>query len=532
LLVGCCQRKEEYHAVSHSEPAIHPPRDHLATDVEDRLRFLAQVLEAVRDSVIFTDLEGRITYWNGGAEEVFGYRAAEMLGKTPSVLYPTADPGSLAMDLHEIMAGQPYVGTWEGRRKDGSPVWVDVKTTLVRDAAGAPIGFLGLAKDATDRKRAEDALFRSERRYRQVSQASREALWEWDLASGTVEWSTGAETILGYAPGVMSPSGTLWPDQIHPDDRTRALAGLSAAVAGTAPAWSDEYRVRRKDGTYAVVSDRAYIERDVEGRAIRVVGALADITQRKQADEHFRQTDRLDAVGRLAGGIAHDLNNMLQSILGWAGFLSRRFAVDSPGASEVSQIREAARRSANLTQQLLAFARRDMVRPQRMDLNTAVLSAITLLRPLLRRDIELSVRLAPDLRPVSADRSRMEQVVVNLGLNARDAMPTAGRLAIETESVTLDESYIEQHGDVAIRPGRYVMLAVSDTGHGMDRATLDRIFEPFYTTKPVGQGTGLGLASVYGSVKQAGGLVWAYSEPGLGTVLKVYLPESLPGSTE
>ena len=278
-----------------------------------------------------------------------------------------------------------------------------------------------------------------------------------------------------------------------------------------------------------MVSDRAYIERDVEGRAIRVVGALADVTQRKQAEEHYRQTDRLEAVGRLAGGIAHDLNNMLQSILGWAGFLSRRFAADSPGASEVSQICEAASRSANLTRQLLAFARRDMVQPQRMDLNTVVLSAVALLRPSLRADIELSVRLAPDLGPVFADRSRMEQVVVNLGLNARDAMPTAGRLAIETESVTLDESYIEQHGDVAIRPGRYVMLAVSDTGHGMDRATLDRIFEPFYTTKPVGQGTGLGLASVYGSVKQAGGLVWAYSEPGLGTVLKVYLPESLPG---
>jgi two-component system cell cycle sensor histidine kinase/response regulator CckA len=517
--------------VPHSEPAIHPPRGHLATDVEDRLRFLAQVLEAVRDSVIFTDLEARITYWNGGAEEVFGYTAEEMLGKTPAVLYPTADPGSLAMDLQAIMAGQPYVGTWEGRRKDGSVVWVDVKTTLVRDAAGAPIGFLGLAKDATDRKRAEDALLRSERRYRQVSQASREALWEWDLATGTVEWSTGAETILGYAPGAMSANGTLWPEQIHPEDRERALAGLNAAVAATAPAWSDEYRVRRKDGTYAVVSDRAYIERDVEGRAIRVVGALADVTQRKQAEEHFRQTDRLDAVGRLAGGIAHDLNNMLQSILGWAGFLSRRFDADSPGAEEVARIREAAGRSAKLTQQLLAFARRDMVRPQRMDLNTAVLGAVTLLRPLLRADIELSVRLAPDLAPVLADRSRMEQVVVNLGLNARDAMPNAGRLAIETGSTTLDEFYIEHHGGVAIRPGRYVMLAVSDTGHGMDRATLDRIFEPFYTTKPVGQGTGLGLASVYGSVKQAGGLVWAYSEPGLGTVLKVYLPEFLQGST-
>jgi two-component system cell cycle sensor histidine kinase/response regulator CckA len=510
--------------VPHSVPGVRSPPDRLDSSVEDRVRFLAQVLEAVRDSVIFTDLDGRIAYWNGGAEEVFGYRAEEMLGKTPAVLYPAESRDSLGTDLQRIMAGEAYVAMWEGRRKDGSVVWVDVKTTLVRDAAGTPIGFLGLAKDATDRKLVQDALVRSERRYRQISQASREALWEWDLASGTVEWSQGAETILGYAPGAVSPNGGLWPDQIHPDDRPGALAGLNAAVAGAAPAWSDEYRVRRQDGTYAVVADRAYIERDGEGRAIRVVGALADITQRKQAEEHYRQRDRLDAVGRLAGGIAHDLNNMLQSVLGWTAMLSRRLDADS--ATDLGRIRDAAIRSARLTQQLLAFARRDMVQAGRLDLNDAVMSAVTLLRPLLRADIELSVRLPPDLPHVLADRSRMEQVVVNLGLNARDAMPGGGRLAIETQVVSLDESYIRNHGDVAVRPGRYIMLAVSDTGHGMDRATLSRVFEPFYTTKPVGQGTGLGLASVYGSVKQAGGLVWAYSEPGLGTVLKVYLPEA------
>jgi PAS domain S-box-containing protein len=509
--------------VPHSEAANPLGRDRLAMAAEDRLRFLGQVLEAVRDSVIFTDLQGRITYWNGGAGEVFGYTAEEMLGKTPAVLYPAADQGSLAMDLQRIMAGEAYVGLWEGRRKDGSPVWVDVKTTLVRDAAGEPIGFLGLAKDATTRKQAEDALIRSERRYRQVSQASREALWEWDLASGIVEWSPGAEAILGYAPGTISPYGTLWPDQIHPDDRPRALAGLNAAIAGTVPTWSDEYRVRRKDGTYAVAADRAYIERDADGRAIRAVGALTDITQRKQAEEQYRQRDRLDAVGRLAGGIAHDLNNLLQSVLGWTEMLSRHLDADS--ASELNRIREAANRAVRLTQQLLAFARRDMVQPERMDVNEAVTSSITLLRPLLRPDIELHVRLAPNLPPVFADRSRIEQIVVNLGLNARDAMPNGGRLAIETGSVSLDESYIERHGNVAVRPGGYVTMAVSDTGYGMDRATLSRIFEPFYTTKPVGHGTGLGLASVYGSVKQAGGLVWAYSEPGLGTVLKVYLPE-------
>ncbi|HEX3233041.1 MAG TPA: PAS domain S-box protein [Gemmatimonadales bacterium] len=498
--------------------------NHLTTSVEDRLRFLAQVLEAVRDSVIFTDLDGRIQYWNRGAEEVFGYPAEEMVGQTPAVLYPSAGSATLAMDLERIMAGGVYVATWEGRRKDGSTVWVDVKTTRVEDSTGAPIGFLGVAKDATDRKRAEEALVQSERRYRQVSQASREALWEWDLERGKVEWSAGAETIFGYAPGAISPNGTLWPDQIHPEDRTRSLAGLNAAVAGTAASWSDEYRMRRKDGTYAVVADRAFIERDPGGRAVRVIGALADITQRKQAEEHYRQVDRLEAVGRLAGGIAHDLNNMLQSILGWAEMLARRFDADSPEATELGRIREPATRAANLTKQLLAFARKDFVRPRPVDVNTVVREAVALLRPLLGSEIEVDLRLAPNLYPVLADQSRLEQVVVNLGLNARDAMPKGGRLGFETSVATLDAGYVQRHGGVAIRPGRYMMLAVSDTGHGMDRATRDRIFEPFYTTKPIGKGTGLGLASVYGTVKQVGGLVWAYSEPGVGTVLKVYLP--------
>jgi phospho-acceptor domain-containing protein len=211
--------------------------------------------------------------------------------------------------------------------------------------------------------------------------------------------------------------------------------------------------MRRKDGTYAVVADRAYIERDTEGRAVRVIGALADITQRKQAEEHYRQVDRLEAVGRLAGGIAHDLNNMLQSILGWAEMLSRRFDGDSPEAREVSRIREPATRAAALTQQLLAYARRDLVQPRPVDVNAAVTEAVALLRPLLGSKIHLDLRLAPHLSSVLADKSRLEQAVVNLGLNARDAMPNGGRLAIETASATLDAFYIERHGGIAIRPG-------------------------------------------------------------------------------
>jgi PAS domain S-box-containing protein len=494
-------------------------------EVTEQARFYAQVLEAVRDSIIFTDLQGRIRYWNRGAEELFGYSAAEMLEQTPAILYPSANPESLAADLQGVLASGEYVGTWQGRRKDGATVWVDVKTSVVRDAAGTAIGFLGVAKDATARVKVQEALAKSERRYRLVSQASREALWEWDLASDRVEWSPGAEIILGYDPGAVSPNGALGPGYMHPDDRMRVEAGLTKALADRADKWTDQYRIRRKNGTYAVVSDRAYIEREPDGTPVRVVGAVADITERKEAEEHLRQADRLEAVGRLAGGIAHDLNNMLTSILGWSEYLARALTPGTTEATELGHITEAAKRAGRLAQQLLSFARLDMLQPRLTDLNVVVVEAATLLRPLLPSRIDLNLVLSASIGPILVDRSRMEQVVVNLVLNARDAIEAEGKVAVETSSVLLDRGYIDRHAPITIQPGRYSLLAVSDTGHGMDRETLSRIFEPFYTTKPVGRGTGLGLATVYGSVKQAGGLVWAYSEPNLGTVIKVYLPE-------
>ena len=500
-----------------------PRRSAEDEDTEERLSFQSLLLEAIADSVIFTDLKGRISYWNHGAEVLFGYTAAEMMGRTPAVLYPEAGDTLLAEDLEGIMAGREYAATWQGRRKDGATVWVDIKTTVARGTDGEPMGIIGVGKDATARKQAEDALMKSERLYRLISQASREALWEWELDSGKVSWSPGAEAILGLDPETLDTNGALT-ERIHPDDRHRIETGLTQAIAGGGVFWSDDYRIRRRDGSYAVVSDRAYIERAGDGRPLRAVGAMADVTGRKQAEEHYRQTDRLDAVGRLAGGIAHDLNNMLMSILGSAAFVTRRLPAESAEVAELQRLSLAANRSAKLTGQLLAFARRDMIQPVEVDFNAVVTDAVHLLRPLLRRTIDLELELAPDLPRIMADKSRLDQVVVNLVLNARDAMPQGGRVILETGTVRLDPAYMERHAQVSITPGAYVMLAVSDTGHGMDRETLSHIFEPFYTTKPVGQGTGLGLATVYGSVKQAGGLVWAYSEPNVGTVIKVYLP--------
>jgi two-component system, cell cycle sensor histidine kinase and response regulator CckA len=315
-----------------------------------------------------------------------------------------------------------------------------------------------------------------------------------------------------------------WEGAVHPEDLTPMEQLRETAIREQQP-FSSEFRVLCPDGStrWIAAIGRGSYEQSTS-KPLRMRGILLDITERKQTEERLQEVVRLEAIGRLAGGIAHDLNNMLMSILGSASFVARRLPADSSEVGELQRLSLAANRSAKLTQQLLAFARRDMIQPQQLDVNTVVTEAVHLLRPLLRRTIDLELELAPGLEQVMADKSRLDQVVINLVLNARDAMPQGGRVILETASVELGPTYLERHAQVSIKAGRYVMLAVSDTGHGMDRETLSHIFEPFYTTKPVGQGTGLGLATVYGSVKQAGGLVWAYSEPEIGTVIKVYLP--------
>jgi two-component system, cell cycle sensor histidine kinase and response regulator CckA len=290
-----------------------------------------------------------------------------------------------------------------------------------------------------------------------------------------------------------------------------------------------EVIIERPDGERRTALAHANPIHDESGKLIGAVNVLVDITERKRAQEALAQAQRMEAVGRLAGGIAHDLNNMLVVILGYADFAARRLDRLDAGLDDLEQIKKAASRSAALTAQLLAFARRDLIRPRRVDLSTLISGSEQMLRALLGDNIELELKLADDPGSVLADAARIEQVVINLVLNARDAMPQGGRLALETSRVTIDPNYLKTHPGIRIEPGDYILLAVSDTGHGMDRATLERAFEPFFTTKPVGQGTGLGLAMVYGAVKQAGGLVWAYSEPGLGAVVKVYLPV-VPGS--
>jgi len=326
---------------------------------------------------------------------------------------------------------------------------------------------------------------------------------------------------LGYTPDEMGRSLEGFHARLHPDDAARVRREVAAAVAH-GEVLSTEYRIRRKTGEFATMLDRGLILRGLDGSAVRMVGAITDLTASKQLQDQLRQVQKIEAVGRLAGGIAHDFNNLLTALLGSAELLQRRLADDHLAQQELATIQRTARRAADFTQGLLAFARRQVLEPVYLDLNAFISEALPMLRRLIPENIRMDVRAGGGLDTVRADRGQMTQILMNLCVNARDAMPAGGTITICTENITIDKAFIVDHQGA--KPGRYVSLAVNDTGTGIGPDDVVHIFEPFFTTKDRGKGTGLGLSTVYGIVKQHGGFIYADSAPGKGSTFSVYLP--------
>ena len=368
---------------------------------------------------------------------------------------------------------------------------------------------------------AEIALKESEERTRFALEAARVGVWESNLETDITRWSVMAEELHGLPARTFGGTFQAFLNCIHQDDRERVRTSISSARDQHTD-WTIPYRTQWPDGTVHWISETGKTFYDETGVPMRAAGVALDITERHLLEEQNRQSQKVEAIGQLAGGIAHDFNNLLTAIHGYAELLSDDLGAKSPHQHDLGEIRAAAQRAAALTRQLLAFSRRQILEPRVLDLRDSLKGLESMLRRLIGEHITVTLRVAGQAARVKADPGQIEQVVLNLALNARDAMPEGGSLLLEVTNVELDAAYARRH--IAVKPGHYVMLSVSDTGAGMDLQTQARIFEPFFTTKPEGRGTGLGLSTVYGIVKQSGGNLWVYSEPGRGATFKIYLP--------
>ena len=589
---------------------------------------------------VFGIATGRFLAVNAQACKQYGYSEEEFLAMTISDIRPPDENTRLAGVRSTGPSGHREFGSWRHVRKDGTIINVEISSDdiVFRGVAAR----LVLAQDVTERVRAEAALRLSHERFDYVTRATADAVWDRNIADNSIWWNDGLQRLFGIPSEEVGGSIEWARERIHPDDREQVARTIGEAIRSGAEQWSCEYRFRRYDGTYAFVYDRGFVLREAAGRAVRVVGAITDLSDRKQREDRLReqatlldrardaimvrgldrrirywnraaetiygipreqaigkrvedivahddpvafeaadaevfekgewsgrlqqtaaggktvtvdghwtllrdengdpagilkihtnvservdlerrlaQSQKLEAIGQLTGGIAHDFNNLLTVIVGNADTLSEELQQQPDVLPLVDMIRTAGERGAELTRHLLAFARRQALEPRTVHPDELVDGMRNLLRRTLGENVELAVNHAADVALVSVDPAQFESALLNLCINARDAMPGGGKLMIETENVVLDENYAGQRVDVV--PGDYVRISISDTGTGMSAEDAARAFEPFFTTKARGKGTGLGLSMVYGFVKQSGGHVAIYSELGHGTVVTLYL---------
>ncbi|HUR92935.1 MAG TPA: PAS domain S-box protein [Gemmatimonadales bacterium] len=506
----------------------------IAQDVTESVRGreanekLAAIVESSADAIVAKQLDGTVTSWNPAAERIFQYTADEMIGRSIYTLIPPELHEDERRVLARLAKGEPVeFSETERIRKDGARITIALSVSPIRDADGNVTGASSIKRDITAARRVQAALVAESARSRELAQVLdlAQALVR-DLDGRITYWSSGAARLYGYpaAEAVGRSARDLLQTQ-YPAPAEDVHGALLARDH-----WEGELSNTARDGRRMTIAAQWVLRRSEAGEPLGVFEVHTDETARREIEERARQNERLEVVGQLAGGVAHEANNQMTVVLGAAEFLLKRSELAEAARADIEHIRAAAERTAAITGQLLAFSRRQVLQPRVLDLDETVRGLEPVLRRTLGERSTLTLRLRAGAGPVKADPGQLAQVLLNFTLNSRDAMPMGGHLAIETDLLELTEDYARHHPGTEIRPGPYALVAVSDTGHGMSRETAAHVFEPFYTTKPVGKGTGLGLATVYGIVKQSGGYVWGYSELGKGTTFKVYLPLSSEAS--
>ena len=505
-------------------------------------RVLLAALDASANGVVITDRAGTIRWVNSAFTRMTGYSFEQTAGQNPRLLKSGAHSRGFYEDLwNTLLSGNVWAGTMVNRRKDGSTYFEEQTITPVRDKGGAISHFVAIKQDVTARRQAEDTLRESEHRYRLLAENVTDVISAFDMDLRPTYVSPSILALRGYTvEEVMAQSMEeyLTPASWEIAKRTFAeeLATERGGQGNPARTRTLELELPCKDGSRVWVESKISFLRDANGQPQELIAVSRDISERKRAEAdkaqvegRVRHAQKMEAVGRLAAGIAHDFNNILTVIIGRSQIASYDLPGDSAVRRHLQDIEHTGKRAAGLTRQLLAFSSQQVLEPREVDLNVVVAGVERILRWVIGEEIELETVLDPGLGITKVDPSQLEQVLLNLAVNSRDAMPQGGRLAIETANLELDAVHEQSHPGVL--PGLYVVLTVSDTGHGMDAATRARIFEPFFTTKEPEKGTGLGLATVHGIVEQSGGTILVYSEIRQGTTFRIYLPR-VPAPTQ
>lgn len=510
-----CEARELHIVI---EMALH--RHQMERQLQERERLLMATLRSIGDGILSTDRQGRITFMNPVAERLTGWRLGEASGQPVDQVMRITHAislQSLELPLFQAMNEQrdvPIPNNSLLAPRDRAPVPIDDMATPILDAQQRVVGGVMVFRDETAKRAAREAMSR----LAAIVGSSEDAIIGISVDGSIASWNGGAERMFGYpAAEVQGKPVTLLSP---PDGIAATRAVLEKLHRGESVSAYEAIRLH-KNGQPVMVMVTVSSIRDDEGRSIGMAKILRNIGHLRQLEEQFRQSNKMESIGRLIGGVAHDFNNLLTVINGYSGMILSNMRFGDPQRELLEQVTRAGERAAALSHRLLAYSRQNLPQPKVVDLNEVLSGTIKLLRPIISEDIEFSVALAQEPLSIRVDPLQLEQVMLNLVINARDAMSQGGKLTLETSQTWLNRVH---SGEVEILPGQYAVLAVRDTGIGMGADTLRRLFEPFFTTKPVGKGTGLGLATSYGIIKQFGGHIGVESRLGVGSTFRVYLP--------